>query len=129
MAEAAAEVGFGDPGGWLRAALADLEGSGEVRLLHLCRALMRRLGLAVPRAGPRAGDVPAALRKLGVTPRELEVLDLVEHGLTNRQVAAQLYLSPRTVETHVASLLAKTGLPSRADLREGRARSCRSLLP
>jgi hypothetical protein len=62
MTDAAVKDGFGDREGWLRAALADLEGSHEARLLHMCCALMRRLGLAAPRAGPRAGDVPAALR-------------------------------------------------------------------
>ncbi|WP_188194120.1 BTAD domain-containing putative transcriptional regulator [Nonomuraea sp. SYSU D8015] len=123
LAEAAATEGFGDPSAWLRAALAHLDGTGEVRLLRLCRDLMRRLGYPVPRSRGDADKVPARLRELGVTQRELEVLELVEQGLSNPQIATRLYLSTRTVETHVASLLAKTGVPSRALLRTGNLRS------
>ena len=123
LAETAATEGFGAPDGWLRAAHADLDGTAEVRLLRLCRDVMRRLGLPVPR-GRRGGTaVPARLRRLGVTPRELDVLDLVEQGLTNAEVATQLFLSPRTVETHVANLLAKTGIPNRATLQARRIRT------
>jgi DNA-binding NarL/FixJ family response regulator len=40
----------------------------------------------------------------------------VAEGLTNKQIAARLNLSPRTVEKHVESLLRKTGAPSRTGL-------------
>jgi DNA-binding CsgD family transcriptional regulator len=123
LAESAANEGFGDPHAWLRAALVYLDDTAEVRLLRLCRDLMRRLGYPVPRSRGDAGKVPAKLRELGVTQRELEVLELVEQGLSNPQIATRLYLSTRTVETHVASLLAKTGVPSRAELRTGNLRS------
>jgi DNA-binding CsgD family transcriptional regulator len=53
---------------------------------------------------------------LGVTDREADVLVLVAEGLTNKELAARLHLSPRTVEKHVASLLAKTGSRRRAQL-------------
>jgi DNA-binding NarL/FixJ family response regulator len=61
--------------------------------------------------------VPAPLRAVGVTRREYEVLELVRAGLTNAQVAERLYLSRRTIETHVASLLLKAGAPNRGSLR------------
>ena len=46
--------------------------------------------------------------------RELEVLDLVAHGLTNREIATRLVLSEHTVNRHVANILRKLGLSSRA---------------
>ena len=52
-----------------------------------------------------------------MTSREVDVLDLVIQGLSNAQIAERLFLSRRTVETHVASLLAKLGASARADLR------------
>jgi DNA-binding NarL/FixJ family response regulator len=57
--------------------------------------------------------VPAAPEAL-VTPREREVLALLADGLTNRQIAEQLVLSEHTVHRHVANILRKLGVPSRA---------------
>ncbi len=51
-----------------------------------------------------------------MTGREADVLGLLAQGLTNREIAERMFLSPRTVEKHVASLLAKTGLRRRAQL-------------
>jgi DNA-binding NarL/FixJ family response regulator len=51
-----------------------------------------------------------------VTSREAEVLGLVGEGLSNREIAARLYLSPRTVEKHVENLQRKTGIAGRARL-------------
>jgi DNA-binding CsgD family transcriptional regulator len=50
----------------------------------------------------------------GLSGRELEVLDLVAQGLTNREIAARLVLSEHTVNRHVANILRKLGLTSRA---------------
>lgn len=60
--------------------------------------------------------VPAGLRALGVTGREADVLALVGDGLTNVEIAERLFLSARTVETHVGRLLAKTGAANRREL-------------
>ena len=46
----------------------------------------------------------------------MDVLLLLAEGLTNRQIAARLYLSPRTVDKHVERLLAKTRCPNRVAL-------------
>ncbi|HTU08973.1 MAG TPA: LuxR C-terminal-related transcriptional regulator, partial [Trebonia sp.] len=51
-----------------------------------------------------------------VTAREADVLRLVTGGLSNKQIAVLLHLSPRTVEKHVESLLRKTGARSRTGL-------------
>lgn len=49
----------------------------------------------------------------GLTPRELEVLQLLATGVTNQEIADELYLSVRTVDRHVANILAKLGVPTR----------------
>jgi DNA-binding NarL/FixJ family response regulator len=51
-----------------------------------------------------------------LTPREREVAGLVAQALSNREVARTLVLSERTVESHVRSILAKTGLTTRTEL-------------
>ena len=51
-----------------------------------------------------------------LTPREHEVLGLLALGFTNREVAEELNISVRTVETHRASILSMLGLRTRADL-------------
>ena len=101
---------------WLREAAAFFAARGEQPVAAACRALLRRAGAPVPRAGRGDPVVPASLRALGVTSREADVLALVAEGLTNQELAARLHLSPRTVEKHVASLLAKTGCRRRAQL-------------
>jgi DNA-binding NarL/FixJ family response regulator len=53
---------------------------------------------------------------LGITRREADVLALVIEGCSNRDIADRLFLSVRTVEKHVESLLRKTGTKSRTQL-------------
>jgi DNA-binding CsgD family transcriptional regulator len=100
----------------LREALTRWEPAGELRLVRWCRDRLRMLGLPVPRPARDRTAVPPGLRAFGVTGRELEVLRLVADGATNSDVVTRLHVSPRTVETHVSSLLAKTGASSRAEL-------------
>jgi DNA-binding NarL/FixJ family response regulator len=50
------------------------------------------------------------------TAREREVAELVERALSSREIAAELVLSERTVESHVRSILAKLGHANRAEL-------------
>jgi DNA-binding NarL/FixJ family response regulator len=64
------------------------------------------------RLGRRAG---AQAANGGLTRREVEVVRLVAMGHTNREIARELFLSPRTVEMHVGSILAKLDCRSRAD--------------
>jgi DNA-binding NarL/FixJ family response regulator len=71
-----------------------------------CRSLLRLTGSAPPRPG--ADAVPPALAAQGVTRREADVLALLARGLTNREIATALHLSPRTVEKHVERLMTKT---------------------
>jgi len=57
---------------------------------------------------------PAAGSAGGLTAREVQVLRLVAAGQTNRAIAADLFLSERTVDRHVSNILAKLGVSSRA---------------
>ena len=52
----------------------------------------------------------------GISPREAEVLALVGEHLSNAEIGARLFISVRTVETHVSSLLRKLGVPDRRAL-------------
>jgi DNA-binding NarL/FixJ family response regulator len=98
-----------DPDALLEA-LRILDSLGATPLARQVRAGLRQLGVAnVPR-GPMAGtrENPA-----GLTERQLEVLRLLAAGLTNGEIATQLVLSVRTVDRHVAEILAKLGVTSR----------------
>jgi DNA-binding CsgD family transcriptional regulator len=64
-----------------------------------------------------APDVAAATGKLPLTAREAEVLRLIEAGLSNADIAARLYLSPRTVEGHITRLYRKIGSTRRPPAR------------
>jgi DNA-binding CsgD family transcriptional regulator len=77
------------------------------------------------RLGPRAAR---DLERGGLTRRELEILRLVAVGRTNREIAHQLFLSPRTVDMHVRNVLAKLGCRSRTEAT-GRAHEIGLLAP
>jgi DNA-binding CsgD family transcriptional regulator len=116
-AEAAVEHPFGDPVTWLRDAEAVFVSHRLTRIAGACRGLLARAGApATRRRGRDDAALAGDLLRLGVTAREAEVLELVGEHLSNQDIAARLYLSPRTVEKHVASLLLKTGTADRAAL-------------
>ncbi|MDP8931567.1 MAG: AAA family ATPase [Actinomycetota bacterium] len=116
VAEAAISDGWGQPEQWLRQLVRFWGATRYRRVADACRALMRQSGIPVPRAGRGDSPVPAELVPLGVTSREMDVLRLVLDALTDRQIADRLYLSPRTVQTHVSNLLRKTGCSDRSQL-------------
>lgn len=116
VAIAAARDGWGTPEPWFRHCLDGLVGYGLTEAASGCRVAMREAGFAVPRKAAGAQRVPTHLQRLGVTAREHDVLGLVAEGLQNKQIADRLYLSVRTVETHVARLLQRTGCADRGEL-------------
>ena len=84
--------------------------AGQLELL----AQRARLELASPDAG--SPDRKQGLEEiLGLTPREAEVLTLLARGYTNREIAATLVISVRTVGVHVSHILRKLGAPNRLE--------------
>jgi predicted ATPase/DNA-binding CsgD family transcriptional regulator len=79
----------------------------------LAREAAVRLALGEPDDTRKAPSVGAGY-KLGA--RQLEVAQLVAKGLSNRQIASQLFLSERTVDSHVRTILNKLGFNSRAQI-------------
>lgn len=117
VAHAAIRDGWGEPVRWLRLAEAFFTEQGYDRIARRCRALLAEAGAPVPRRRG-ATDVPQALRALGVTGREVDVLKLVAAGCTNKEIAAELVLSPKTVERHMSSLFGRLGVRDRHALAE-----------
>ncbi len=101
---------------WLREAVDIYEDTGATSYRERARRLLRDAGGPVPRRRQPSAEVPAQLASHGVTAREAQVLRLLGEGLSNADIAAKLFLSVRTVETHVSSLLAKLQLRSRGQL-------------
>lgn len=116
VAEAAIADGWGDPTRWLAEALAFFEVSGPPAVASACRSLLRQAGAPVPRRRRPAPDLPAPMATVGVTAREAEVLALLAEGRSTKEIAARLYLSPKTVERHIANLAAKVGVEGRSEL-------------
>jgi len=90
-----------------RVALATFEQLGAAGAADAVAAFVRELGLKASRASARPRE--------GLTRREEEVLALIGEGLSNPEIAARLVISRKTVEHHVAHVLDKLGLRSRAE--------------
>jgi len=73
---------------------------------------LRKLGV---RAIPRGPQGPTRAHPAGLTAREAEILHLVAEGLPNIEIARRLYLSSKTVEHHVSSVLSKLGAHTRGE--------------
>jgi DNA-binding NarL/FixJ family response regulator len=67
------------------------------------------------RAPPTAAGPSGAIGEIALTPRELEILEMMAEGMSNRTIAAHLRISGNTVKFHVASILAKLGAASRTE--------------
>ncbi|HEX2765127.1 MAG TPA: AAA family ATPase [Candidatus Limnocylindria bacterium] len=77
-------------------------------------AVVRSADALAERARLRPAGAAGATTGFGLTVRELEVLDLVARGLTNREIAATLFISEKTAGVHVSNILAKLDVTSRA---------------
>lgn len=88
------------------AAFDEFSALGAGRSADEAAALLRQLG-GPARTGPK--------RRADLTRREEEVLSLIGHGLSNNEIGARLFISPKTVEHHVGRLLAKLGVRTRGE--------------
>ncbi|HEV2071150.1 MAG TPA: LuxR C-terminal-related transcriptional regulator, partial [Acidimicrobiales bacterium] len=104
----------------LEEALGIYEELGATRDIARVEARLRSLGRRPSRRGWQQRQAKVGWEAL--TRTELDVVTLVGEGLTNREIAERLYISPRTVETHMTHVFAKLGLSSRIDLRAEVAR-------
>ena len=96
-----------DARGHLRAAIYGFERLGARPWAERAARELRATGIGA------AADV-SPLAEL--TPQELQVARLVGEGATNKAVAAQLFVSPKTVEYHLRKVFAKPGIASRGEL-------------
>lgn len=71
------------------------------------------LAFESPEIEPEAGSADGIAARYGITPRELEVIDLLVRGMTNQEIADGLFITRRTATTHVSNILNKLGLDSR----------------
>jgi DNA-binding NarL/FixJ family response regulator len=89
-----------------KSALEDFERLEAARHADAAGALLRSLGAPV-RTGPKGTGA--------LTRREAEILQLIGAGLSNPEIGDRLYITRKTVETHVGNLLSKLGLRNRAE--------------
>lgn len=94
-------------------ALTDLTSVGAFGEVRRVERALRELGRRPGRRGPRAR---ATTGLASLTPTELQVAELVGHGLSNAQIAERLVVSARTVEAHLAHAFTKLGVASRTQL-------------
>ena len=95
------------------AALAGYQRMGAVPDWDRALARTRALGI---RRGSREPHRDVASGWASLTATEARIAALVRDGLTNREIGTRLFVSPRTVQTHVSHILQKTGLRSRVEI-------------
>jgi DNA-binding CsgD family transcriptional regulator len=111
-----AEALLGRPG-QRQQAQAELAAASEIADRLGARALAEEARLLAMRArlGSPAPGAPTPDDRFGLTRRERDVLRLVCAGRTNRQIAAELFITPKTAGLHVSHILAKLGVTSRGE--------------
>jgi DNA-binding CsgD family transcriptional regulator/tetratricopeptide (TPR) repeat protein len=95
-----------------REAIAIFDSLGAKAVAQRVRAIMRRKGVRHVARGPRQ---TTRENQAGLTTREMDVLRLIGRGLSNKSIARQLSISPKTVDHHVTAILAKLEATSRGE--------------
>ena len=111
-----AEALLGRPG-QRQQARAELAAASDIADRMGARALAEEAGLLAMRArlGSQAAGTAASDDRFGLTQREHDVLGLVCAGRTNRQIAAELFITPKTAGLHVSHILAKLSVTTRGE--------------
>ncbi|MFD9409448.1 BREX system ATP-binding domain-containing protein [Streptomyces sp. NPDC059989] len=102
----------------LRAAYATADRLGSRRLREDLALLAQRARLPLSAVGAASEPPPPQadpVEALGLTSRERDVLRLVAAGSTNRKIAEELFISPKTASVHVSNILAKLGVAGRGE--------------
>ncbi|WP_051836552.1 helix-turn-helix transcriptional regulator [Streptomyces sp. NRRL F-2580] len=119
LAEALLAAGDREPAATLlREAYATAEQIGSRPLREDLALLARRARLPLSDADPSAAPTAPQsdpVEALGLTSRERDVLHLVATGSTNRKIAEELFISPKTASVHVSNILAKLGVAGRGE--------------
>ena len=97
----------------LRGAESELDRCGSVRVRDELRRDLRKLGARAETRGPATGEDSGVG---SLTKRELEIATLVTERKTNREIAAELFLSEKTVESHMRNIFVKLGSSSRVEV-------------
>jgi DNA-binding CsgD family transcriptional regulator len=92
----------------LRAATEAFDSLGAVPWAERARSELRATGATARKRDPSTIDQ--------LTPQELQISRFVSEGLTNKEIAAQLFLSPRTIDAHLRNVFSKLGVTSRTQL-------------
>ena len=109
---AAGEKGRG--GELLELAASEYDAMGATRYRDEIDGELRQAGLRSPRKSKRGSGAGSGLDSL--TGRELEVADLIRDRRTNKEIASELFLSLKTVESHVRNIFGKLGVSSRVEI-------------
>lgn len=101
-----------------------LKGGSPHELIDALRAAARGeayihpalAGKLIQRFAQQSGSSDSGSRTDGLTEREMEVVRLVADGLTSREIAESLIISPNTVERHRSNIMSKLGMHNKAEL-------------
>jgi DNA-binding CsgD family transcriptional regulator len=109
-------------GEWLRRRRRPLDAREQLRSAHNMLGSMGAMAFAERaraelRAAGGGGVSRTGATQLLLTPQEARIADLAGAGVSNRQIAAQLFISPRTVEYHLHKVFRKLGISSRGELK------------
>ncbi|MFI2611998.1 AAA family ATPase [Kitasatospora sp. NPDC018619] len=115
--EAEVQAGRREAGAELLREAAELAAARDDRVLGgQIAALAERAGLSlVPVQRSAGAPAPSAGDAFNLTPRERDVLRLLARGWTNRQIAEELYISPKTASVHVSNILGKLAVGGRGE--------------